>query len=73
MNNMKITLGTSGPTDCCLTLHNQGSIKEYGIESDAWNKLSEYWNIVEQSGEIPEEIGLQIWHNNDKDLVDHTW
>lgn len=66
---MKISLGSCGPTDCCLVLHNGTKTKQYAIESDAWNILDQYWNVQTQSGTIPEELGMNVWRTCDDDII----
>ena len=65
---MKISLGTEGPTDSCLILHNGIKTKQYGIESIAWQLLNIYWNVTIQHGHIPDELGGWIWDNRDCDI-----
>lgn len=58
----KISLGYCGPTDCCLKLHNpEGQIKEFGIESEGWIALNDFWDINKQQGFVPIGRAKEIW------------
>lgn len=60
-----VTLGTPGPTDCCLVLNSYSNMEderttsiEFGVESLGWRILSQFWDISTQSSEeIPEWLG----------------
>lgn len=68
---MKILLGYCGPTDCCLSLYNAKAkkVKQYAIETIAWQLLSLYWDIYKQSGNAPKRLAEWIWKNRDKDII----
>ena len=74
INNYSVSIGRCGPTDCTLMLNKRGYLsKEYGIESDGWNKVDKYWDVnKQQSKKIPNEIGDFIYYNFDEDIIDEN-
>lgn len=65
-----IGLGYCGPTDACLCLINNREIKEYAIETTAWQLLSLFWDILNQKtcDNFPQVLVEWIWNNCDPDI-----
>jgi len=73
---MVIGLGYSGPTDCCVMLSlASGQGKEYGVESPAWELLSDIVDLI-HNGNYPATITDPellavcrfIWRHRDADI-----
>lgn len=63
-----ISIGKECPSDSTMVLEYNGTIKEYSIESEAWNILVTLYRINKRNPVYQEFLDL-IWNHFDEDTI----